>query len=59
MYPFSQDQLRYARIIKILALYRLTLGQPRQEELLPLLDKEVTEESTQALFMNLSPFYRR
>lgn len=59
MYPFSQDQLRYARIIKILSLYRLTLGQPRQEELLPLLDKEVTEESVQALFMNLSPFYRR
>ena len=43
MYPFSQDQLRYDRIIKILSLYRLTLGQPRQEELISILDKELAE----------------
>lgn len=34
MYPFSRDELAYERLIKILSLYRLTLGQARQEELL-------------------------
>ena len=34
MYPFSKDELRYDRLIKILSLYRLTLGQARQEELI-------------------------
>ena len=57
MYPFSQDQLRYNRIIKTLSLYRLTLGQPRQEELITILDKELAEVQDGDLFMNLSPFY--
>ena len=57
MYPFSQDQMRYDRIIKILSLYRLTLGQPRQEELISILDKELVEGQHGDLFMNLSPFY--
>ena len=56
MYPFSQDKLRYDRIIKILSLYRLTLGQPRQEELISILDSELTEGQDKELFMNLSPF---
>ena len=56
MYPFSQDRLRYERIIKILSLYRLTLGQPRQEELIALLDQEVADRSDSRLFMDLSPF---
>ncbi|MBR2403830.1 MAG: helicase, partial [Lachnospiraceae bacterium] len=34
MYPFSRDELAYERLIKILSLYRLTLGQARQEELI-------------------------
>ena len=34
MYPFSKDELRYDRLIKILSLYRLTLGQSRQEQML-------------------------
>jgi hypothetical protein len=59
MYPFSQDQLRYDRIIKILSLYRLTLGQPRQEELISILDKELAEDQYKELFMNLSPFYHQ
>ena len=59
MYPFSQDRIRYERIIKILSLYRLTLGQPRQEELISILDQEITEQSEAELFMNLSPFYRK
>ena len=57
MYPFSQDQLRYDRIIRILSLYRLTLGQPRQEELISILDRELAEGQDKDLFMNLSPFY--
>ncbi len=34
IYPFSRDKLKYERLIKILSLYRLTLGQARQEDLL-------------------------
>ncbi|NMA62952.1 MAG: hypothetical protein GX964_02860, partial [Syntrophomonadaceae bacterium] len=34
MYPLSRDQAKYERLIKILSLYRLSLGQPRQQELL-------------------------
>jgi len=33
-YPLSKDIGNYQRLIKILSLYRLTLGQARQEELL-------------------------
>lgn len=43
MYPLSRDQSRYAHLIKVLSLYRLTMGQPRQEELLQLLQQEVTK----------------
>lgn len=57
LYPFSQDRLRYDRIIKILSLYRLTLGQPRQEELITVLNREMADEPDKRLFMNLSPFY--
>ena len=56
MYPYSQDQMRYDRIIKILSLYRLTLGQPRQEELISILDEKLLEGQDSQLFMNLSPF---
>lgn len=41
MYPLSQDRLRYNRLIKILSLYRLTLGQPRQEELIEIISREI------------------
>lgn len=58
MYPYSQDQIRYDRIIKILSIYRLTLGQPRQEELISILDKNIPKETYKKLFMNLSPFER-
>ena len=34
MYPLSKDEVSYQRLIKVLSLYRLTLGQARQEELL-------------------------
>ncbi len=59
MYPFSRDGLAYERLIKILSLYRLTLGQARQEELLEYLFKNCDDiEELKGLFINLSPFYR-
>ena len=58
MYPLSQDCLRYNRLIKILSLYRLTLGQPRQEELIEIINREVAGQIDDRLFMNLSPFYK-
>ena len=56
MYPYSQDHVRYDRIIKILSLYRLTLGQPRQEELISILDENLIKGQDSQFFMNLSPF---
>lgn len=58
LYPLSRDKLRYQRLIKVLSLYRLTLGQPRQEELLAVLDQELTEQDSKKLFMDLSPYDR-
>lgn len=59
MYPFSRDGLAYERLIKILSLYRLTLGQARQEELLEYLFKNCDDaEQLKELFINLSPFYK-
>lgn len=59
MYPFSRDAAMYERLMKILSLYRLTLGQARQEELLEyLLKNHNRDEDLRGLFMNLSPFYK-
>lgn len=59
MFPFSRDGLAYERLIKILSMYRLTLGQARQEELLEYLFKNCDDpEKLRALFINLSPFYK-
>jgi len=59
LYPFSRDEIAYERLIKILSLYRLTLGQARQEELLEFLFQNgVDETEMQRMFINLSPFYR-
>lgn len=59
MYPFSRDGLSYERLIKILSMYRLTLGQARQEELLEYLFKNCDDpEKLRELFINLSPYYR-
>jgi len=60
MYPLSKDELNYERLIKILSLYRLTLGQPRQEELLEYLFKEFRDTSElKKLFIDLSPFSKK
>ena len=56
-YPMSRDENNYAHLIKILNYYRLTLGQPRQEELLEYVFNEVREtEQLKKLFIDLSPF---
>ena len=59
MYPMSKDKSRYERLIKILTLYRLTMGQPRQEELLGLLSGKLTDEQIDELLIQLSPIRRK
>ena len=61
LYPFSRDEIRYERLIKILSLYRLTLGQARQEELINRIIKKfnIDEKEIKDLFINLSPYYKK
>ena len=59
IYPMSSDITRYERLIKILSLYRMTLGQPRQEELLEYVFSNCDENEINQmkdLFINLSPW---
>ena len=61
-YPCSRDEAAYQRMITILSLYRLSMGQPRQEELLEHVMKDVPESERaqlKQLFINLSPFSRK
>ncbi len=60
MYPVSKDEVNYQRLVKILSLYRLTMGQTRQEELINyLLESNASDhEYIKSLFINLSPFDR-
>ena len=59
MYPFSRDGIAYERLIKILSLYRLTLGQARQEELLEYIFENCdSPDDMKRLFINLSPYYK-
>jgi len=59
MYPYSKDKAVYDRLLKILSLYRITMGQARQEELLEsLFNRYKTEKEADELkdlFINLSP----
>ena len=58
-YPMSSDVERYRHLIKVLSLYRLTMGQPRQEELLEMLERQnITPEQITELLFNLSPMER-
>lgn len=57
LYPISKDQTRYDRLIKILSLYRLTLGQTRQEDLLEhIFNHFENPEILKNYFIDLSPF---
>lgn len=58
-YPMSSDVGRYRRLIDVLSLYRLTMGQPRQEELLEMLESlHLTKQQIDGLLFNLSPIER-
>jgi hypothetical protein len=60
LYPFSRDKVKYEHLIKVLSLYRMTLGQPRQEELLNLLkDMKLNDRQLQELTINLCPYYKK
>ena len=60
MYPMSKDGISYDRLIKILSLYRLTLGQARQEELLEYLFRECDDPAElKKLFIDLSPYSKK
>ena len=56
-YPVSIDEERYKRLIQVLSLYRLTMGQTRQSELLEyVFDNFNHPEELRHFFINLSPF---
>lgn len=56
MYTFSKDVRKYKKLIEILAHYRLTLGQARQEEVLKYILKNVSSyEIPTDMFINLCP----
>ena len=59
-YPLSVDIGRYQRLKNVLSLYRLTMGQPRQEELLDILGGlKLTSDQIDNLLINLSPIERK
>ena len=58
MYPMREENERYRRLIGVLSLYRLTMGQPRQEELIQLLAGRVSIGQMNDLLFDLSPFSR-
>ena len=58
LYQFSQDIQRYENMKHILGLYRLTFGQPRQEELAEALDCSLTPEEIDKLLIDLCPIRR-
>ncbi len=61
MYPVSKDEVNYDRLRKVLSLYRLTMGQARQEELVEyILESGMKDkEYIRNLFINLSPYIRK
>lgn len=58
VYPLSRDRAIYERLIKLMAAYRLSLGQINQEELLEALMQKFKVEKLKDYFMNLSPYFR-
>ncbi|MGL5683754.1 MAG: DEAD/DEAH box helicase family protein [Marinifilaceae bacterium] len=59
MYPYSRDEIIYKQLLDQLTMYRLTLGQPRQEDLVNYLKESgISSSDAKALLFNLSPFNR-
>lgn len=62
IYALSQEENKYERLKEILALYRMTLGQEKQEEILDIIyenNEMADKERLKELFFNLSPYYRK
>lgn len=61
MYPYSSDCSRYDRILNVLFLYRLTLGQPCQQDIIKSLSKAPIKNSLdiREFIMNLCPFIEK
>lgn len=60
LFPLSKDVIHYKEIISLLTLYRLTFGQPRQEELIKSFkdlagDEEKLRDIYERFLLNLSP----
>lgn len=56
LYPMSRDLYRYSRMIDMLSYYRITLGQPRQEELVEMLkNMGLSDDQLSSITINLSP----
>ena len=57
MYPYSSEHAKYKHLLEVLSLYRLTMGQPRQEELSQILSsQDLSDEELKKLTINLSPY---
>lgn len=60
LYPLSRDKYKYQRLIDVLTWYRMTLGQPRQEELLNLLkNMHLSDKQHKELTIDLCPYNRQ
>ena len=59
LYPLSRDEYRYHHLISVLSLYRMTLGQPRQEELLDILSQLRLTDATADLTLDLCPYNKK
>lgn len=60
LYPYSKDTEALDRLLKILSVYRLSLGRARQEEFVKYILDNIPEEEREdinSLLMNLSPYY--
>ena len=53
MLPFSREEGHFERLKKMLAIYRLIFGQPRQEDLLHYLAENVEDKSRLQALNNL------
>lgn len=58
-YPLSIDDPNYKKLKQVLSLYRLTIGQPNQEELIEYFEKKGIKDkiNLKELTINLSPSY--
>ncbi|MEG2787997.1 MAG: DEAD/DEAH box helicase [Romboutsia sp.] len=60
LYPYSKDTEALDRLLKILSVYRLSLGRARQEEFVKYILDNIPEDERDdinSLLMNLSPYY--